>query len=109
MFNIYTTEIAIENESIRQTFLDTIKCYLQITDPELVNVYISQAIKNLDNYTKLSEKHHQETEANKKSRDAPVVFDFTTTKKETTTTHQLSNLHVFAKHSFMDLIAVLVK
>jgi ribosomal RNA-processing protein 12 len=107
MFNIYTTEIAIENESIRQTFLDTIKCYLEIADPELVNLYISQAINNLENYSKLTEKHQKEIEI-KKSKDASVVFDFNTTKKETLPI-QLSNLYVFAKHGFMDLLAILVK
>ena len=105
MFNIYTTEIAIENESIRQTILDTIKCYLQIADTVLVNEYISQAIKNLEDYSNLTEKHHQELET--KSRDSSVVFDFNATKKEIVPT-QLSNLYVFAKHGFMDLLAILV-
>ena len=104
MFNIYTTEITLENDSIRQILLDTIRNFLQITDLDLVNQYLLQAVKNYENYSKLC----LENKPDNKNNSNQVVFDFN--KITTDDTHkQVTSLNLFAKHSFMDLIAILVK
>ena len=101
MFNIYTTEITLENDSIRQILLDTIRNFLQITDLDLVNQYLLQAVKNYENYSKLC----LENKPDNKINSNQVVFDFNTDD----TNKQVTSLNLFAKHSFMDLIAILVK
>lgn len=110
MFNIYTTEIRLDKDPSRQSLIDTIKCYLKITDNDLVNTYLVQAIKNYE----LHAKKHEETKSadvNNNQNDKPkVVFDF---NKQPTNKQSIASLQaepfLFAKHSFLDLIAILAK
>jgi len=98
MFNVYTTELEIEKDSVRQTLLDTIKNYLQITDNELINTFLVTAVQNFEKFSNLCE---QKT-------DNKVLFDFDKTNKDDSSSKP-TDLNIFGKHSFMDLIEVLVK
>lgn len=114
MFNIYTTEIRVDKDPSRQSLIDTIKYYLKITDLELINNYLLQAIKNYD----IQSKKHYESLQNKdlnnnqpKLDEKPkVTFDF---NKQAVNKQSIESLQaepfLFAKHSFLDLVAILTK
>ncbi|RNA27286.1 RRP12 isoform X2 [Brachionus plicatilis] len=112
MFNIYTTEIRLDKDPSRQSLIDTIKFYLKITDYELINSYLIQAIKNYH----LQSKNHEESikskdmNNNKPESEAKskVVFDFKAVNKQSVESLRAEPF-LFAKHSFLDLIAVLAK
>lgn len=116
MFNLYTTEIRLEKDPARQSLIDTIKCYLKIADTNLANEYLLQAMKQFENYKKLFDEsikqkindENNNKSATETSKSNKVVFDFNRTmpiKKEDSKVDP----YLFAKHSFLELIAVLVK
>lgn len=116
LFNLYATELTLEKDPVRQSILDTIKCYLQITDLGLINTYLLHAVKKFEEYSKLceeSQKSHTTTDANNNktsSKPKAVQFDFALredvpeVKAVDTSKNQLN---FFAKYGFLDLIAVL--
>lgn len=122
MFNIYTTEIRLDKDPIRQALIDTVRCFLKVTDADLVNTYLIQAIRNYESFSK------QHEEALQKSKEADlnnnvgkvepvvikggskkVVFDFSSSSKKESSTVNIAEPFLFAKYSFLDLIAVLAK
>jgi hypothetical protein len=118
MFNLYTTEIRLEKDPARQSLIDTIKCYMKIADKNLSNEYLLQAVKQFENYKKLfdesikqkinDENNNKYAASGETSKTNRVVFDFNQTipnKKEDSKVDP----YLFAKHSFLELIAVLVK
>lgn len=56
MFNVYTTEIKLEKDPVRQSLLDTIKCYMKIADPILLNTFLTQSIQHFENHSSMYEK-----------------------------------------------------
>jgi ribosomal RNA-processing protein 12 len=121
MFNLYTMDTKID-ESIRQSLLDTIKLYVKVADRELVNVYISQAMKTYANFAKLHEDSIKSTLNNSGTAAAAgdghktkgVVFDFN--KTESTTKSSKSSPvsqqpeikpFLFSKYAFLDIIGAL--
>ena len=116
LFNIYTTELALEKDPIRQSLFDTIKVYLQVTDLELINTYLMQCVKNFENFSKLYEASltsmetvdSNNNDSQENAQKKKVVFDFDKKSKATqpATGH---NLHLYAKNGFLDLIALLAK
>jgi hypothetical protein len=121
MFNIYTTEIRIEKDPIRQSIIDTLKCFLKIADNELVNTYLTRSIEQFKHYSELYEKSSKTTadlnnnntsqEAQKSEGKKKVVFDFnkTTSSKTGPAATSATDANLFAKYSFLDLISFLVK
>ena len=83
LFNIYTTEMNLEKDPIRQSIVDTIKCYLKIADSELCNTYLNQSIANFKKYDELDEKpaqtignsNNNQQADEKKLKSNKVVFD----------------------------------
>ena len=113
MFNIYTLEMSLAKDPVRQSLHDTIKCYLQVTNPDLLNIYLLQAVRNFENYSKMcqesSKNKTQETSHGESGKK--VKFDFksmeaTTAKNED---KALVDSKAFAKHAFLDLVILLVK
>ena len=121
MFNIYTTEIRIEKDPIRQSIIDTLKCFLKIADKELVNTYLARSIEQFKHYSELYEKSLKTTadlnnnntsqEPQKNEGKKKVVFDFnkTTSSKTGPAATAATDANLFAKYSFLDLISFLVK
>ena len=121
MFNIYTTEIRIEKDPIRQSIIDTLKCFLKIADKELVNSYLTRSIEQFKHYSELYEKssktsadlnnNNSSQEAKKSEGKKKVVFDFnkTTSSKTEPAATAATDANLFAKYSFLDLISFLVK
>lgn len=118
LFNIYTTEIRLDKDPTRQSLIDTVKCYLKITDPVLANTYLLQAIKNYENQSKQHEESLNKTKEstgdinnNKNDSKSPkVVFDFNKTSSNKSSLEAMqAEPFLFAKYSFLDLIAILAK
>lgn len=125
MFNLYTTETKLD-DPFRQSIIDTVKFFLKISEPDLINVYLMQAIKNYEVYVKkydewLQDKEKENNATNSKhSSDSKqlttttttkkVVFDFDKmeTEKKSTKEEEMQPF-LFAKYGFLDLIGVLAK
>ena len=85
MFNIYTGGVTA-SDSLRQALTDTVRCYLEITSPESINVYLDQAVQNyLQNCNA-----YDESIKNATSGGAGV------------------NVYHFAKYNYLDLIEIMV-
>jgi ribosomal RNA-processing protein 12 len=56
MFNVYTTEMKLEKDPVRQSLLDTIKCYMKIADFDLLNFFLAQSIQHYENHSLMYEK-----------------------------------------------------
>ena len=82
MFNIYTTEMKLDKDPMRQSLLDTIKSYLKIADPVLVNTFLTQSVQHYENHSRMHEKSlHPDVNNNQSGttadgKKAKVVFDF---------------------------------
>ena len=78
LFNLYTTELTLEKDPVRQSLLDTIKCYLQITNLELINTYLLHAVKNYEDYSKLCDEAPKPVVDKNNNQRPPkaVQFDF---------------------------------
>ena len=114
---MYTTDIKLEKDPIRQSLLDTIKYYLQISDLELINTYLLHAVKNYEEYSKLCEQASKVhiVDKNNNSRPAKAVqFDFALRTPDDIPAFQSADTsknqaNLYAKYGFLDLIAVLAK
>lgn len=104
LFNIYTTEIMVDDDSNRQSLLDTIKCYFKITDKDLINNYLSLAIENYEKNTNL----YNNSKNTETSKDNKVKFDFDKMDRDAQPDKITSNAYLFARHSFLDLIGIMV-
>jgi hypothetical protein len=138
MFNIYTTDESTladaESSSVRQAIFDSIKCYLKIADVALVNQYLVQALRNYENYSKISQDKQKElaktnatalltnkndkkeatTESKAiKSKAGGVMFDFSRTSDAKSSGDAFADKTVDtcknAEYSFLDLISLLVR
>ena len=106
--------MTLEKDPVRQSLLDTIKTYLQITDLPLINTYLLHAVNKYEEYSALCHAATRPTksDANNNNNVAKAVqFDFAlksdvapVAKDE----EQLkSQLNMFARYGFLDLISVL--
>jgi ribosomal RNA-processing protein 12 len=113
MFNVYTTELRSEKDPIRQSLIDTIKFFLYITDSELINAYLINAIKNYESNCKLHEEALKKISQTEKNETSKVKFDFdkmpSDIKKKNETSNNILDHYLFAKYSFLDLISILAR
>jgi hypothetical protein len=116
-----------EKDPIRPALIDTIKCYLNITDRDLVNQYLGQAIKNYQVNCDLHVEALKKTAVDENSqseKQAKVKFDFDklpsteksskAKKKENSSSGNPLKQNgldqfLFAKYSFLDLVVVLTR
>lgn len=116
MFNLYTIDICL-NDSTRQSIVETIRHFLKITDRELIDSFLSQALNNYQSYTYKCEESLKSNQAAAIAVEEKigkqmnkVVFDFQKTKRDTVKSNNIENQNfLFAKYAFLDLICVLVK
>lgn len=121
MFNLYTTDMKMEDSS-RQSLLDTIRLYVRIADNEIVNVYLQQAVKNYQNFSKQYEEslkannnnNNNSTDANNNSTAVKPKVQFDFNKCDSDAAPKIADNDalkpfLFAKYTFLDLIGVLVK
>jgi hypothetical protein len=116
LFNLYITEIIIDKDPTRQSVLDTIRCYLTVSDKDLVNVYLTQAVSNYEMYSAQHEQSLAKDQNNngKATGGIKVNFDFnkmTPTKSSAPAAVSSGQCepNLFSKYSSLDLIAVLCK
>lgn len=120
LFNLYTTEITLEKDPVRQSLLDTIKTYLQITDLPLINTYLLHAVTKFEEYSALCQAITKPTKdannnnsfSDQKQRPKAAQFDFALKSNVVAPKDedQLKNqLNIFARYGFLDLISVLGK
>jgi hypothetical protein len=136
MFNIYTTDessLKSNESSIRQAIFDSIKCYLKIAEATLVNQYLLQAVRNYENYSKISQakqkeltetavavRNKEEKETTSKTtttanKPGKVMFDFSSTSNSKSVTlgaektEKTIDAYKSAEYSFLDLISLLVR
>ncbi len=120
MFNLYITEVIVEKDPIRQSLIDTTRTFLKVTDRQLVNTYLTQAIKNYEMYSRKYEESLKLAGANNLDQtitttntgSKQVHFDFNkipSSKDKKSASSDDFDLNLFAKYSSLDLIAVLAQ